>query len=240
MNRVLVNNVDHAELRVALRAGAPFGDAVNQLLVFPTEFEAAQRDFPIIFRKREEGLQAYVLLGLDGDENLFLENDQWTSRYVPAVQRRGPFSIALTRTDQQDEQSAEPMIHVDLDDPRVGAADGVPLFLEHGGNAPYLEHVAAVLQVIYQGMQSAPAVYSAFEEAGLLQPVTMQISVSEDRHYDLSDVFVIDKGALAELAGDRLQQLHASGVLSAAIFAAASLGNIQALVDRKNALLRQA
>jgi hypothetical protein len=239
MNRVLVNNVDHADLLVSIRTGAPFGDAANQLPIFPTEFEAAQRDFPIVFRRRADGMQAYVLLGLDPDENLFLSDGGWISRYVPAVQRRGPFSIALTRTDQQDEQTAEPMIHVDLDDARVGDPDGVPLFLQHGGNAPYLEHVASVLQVIYQGMQAAPIVYAALEDAGLLQPVTLQIGVGEDRGYDLSDVFVVDQEALAGLAGEQLQQLHASGVLRAAIFASASLGNIPHLVDRKNQRLAQ-
>lgn len=41
---VLLNNIDHAQLRVAQGYGAAFGDAVNQALVFPTEFEALQRD----------------------------------------------------------------------------------------------------------------------------------------------------------------------------------------------------
>ena len=90
MNNVQINNVDHADLRVSVRAGAEFGDAANQTLVFPAEFEELQREFPIIFRRREAGLQAYALLGLDRDENLFLSDDRWTSRYVPASFRRGP------------------------------------------------------------------------------------------------------------------------------------------------------
>src|SRR4029078_4512110 len=95
-NRVLLNNVDHKDLRVALRHGADFGDAVNQLLIFPTEFEEVQREFPILFRREENGAyQCVALLGLDRDENLFLGEDGWLSRYVPALQQRGPFSIAL-------------------------------------------------------------------------------------------------------------------------------------------------
>jgi hypothetical protein len=70
MNPVQINNIDHAYLRVSPRAGAEFGDAANQAPVFPAEFEELQREFAIIFRRRETGLQAYALLGLDRDENL--------------------------------------------------------------------------------------------------------------------------------------------------------------------------
>ncbi|HWU95850.1 MAG TPA: SapC family protein, partial [Sphingomonas sp.] len=48
---VALDNVAHADLRVALRHGAAYGDAVNQTLVFPTEFAEAQREFPILFRR---------------------------------------------------------------------------------------------------------------------------------------------------------------------------------------------
>jgi hypothetical protein len=44
------------------------------VLVFPTEFEALQREYPILFRRgRQRRLQAVALLGLDRDENLFLD-----------------------------------------------------------------------------------------------------------------------------------------------------------------------
>ncbi|WBY09161.1 SapC family protein [Sphingomonas sp. 7/4-4] len=115
MNPVQINNIDQANLRVSPRAGAEFGDAANQALVFPAEFEELQREFAIIFRRRETGLQAYALLGLDRDENLFLSGDRWTSRYVPASHRRGPFSIGVARS-SADPEPGEPMIHVDMDD----------------------------------------------------------------------------------------------------------------------------
>jgi hypothetical protein len=236
MNPVQINNIDHAYLRVSPRAGAEFGDAANQALVFPAEFEELQREFAIIFRRRETGLQAYALLGLDRDENLYLSGDRWASRYVPATHRRGPFSIGISR-DSADAAPGEPMIHVDMDDPRVGEGEGLPLFLEHGGNAPYLEHVSGVLRLLYREMASAPAAYAALDEAGLLTPVTLTIDVSEDRRYTLPDVLVVDVERLAAATGEPLEQLHRSGVLRFAFLVAASLGNIQQLIARKQVLL---
>ena len=50
---------------------------------------------------------------------------------------------------------------------------------------------------------------------------------------------VVDIGRLAALTGEPLERLHQSGVLRLAILAAASLGNIQQLIVRKQALLSQ-
>ena len=235
MTPVQINNIDHADLRVSPRAGAAFGDAANQALVFPAEFEELQREFAIIFRRRDEGLQAYALLGLDSDENLYLVGDYWTSRYVPASHQRGPFSIGMVRSSGDD--IGEPMLHVDLDDARVGDDTGLPLFLEHGGNTPYLNHVTAVLRLLYEGMETAPPAYAALDEAGLLTPVTLTVDVSEERRYTVPDVLVVDIERLAAVTGEALEQLHKTGVLRLAILAAASLGNIQQLIARKQLLL---
>ena len=237
MNPVQINNIDHADLRISPRAGAAFGDAANQALIFPAEFEAVQREFAIIFRRRDEGLQAYALLGLDRDENLFLSGDYWTSRYVPASHQRGPFSIGMVRASGDD--AGEPMLHVDLDDARVGDATGLPLFLEHGGNMPYLDHVTGVLRLLYEGIETATPAYVALDEAGLLTSVTLTVDVSEERRYTIPDVLVVDIERLAALTGEPLERLYASGVLRLAILAAASLGNIQQLIARKQPLLSQ-
>ncbi|RZL83562.1 MAG: peptide ABC transporter permease [Sphingomonas sp.] len=236
MNNILLNNVEHADLRVAIRPGAEFGDSVNQLPIYPSEFEEAQRSFPIVFRREEGGIEAYVLLGLDRDENLFLEDGRWTSDYVPAVQRRGPFSVGIGRSASDDAGGSEgdPLVYIDRDDPRVGADDGLPLFLEHGGNAPLLDHIASVLRVLHEGVATAPAIYAELEAAGLLQPVDIQISLSEEEGYELPDLLTVDQSALAALSGEQLETLHRSGLLRAATMAASSLGNIQYLIDRKN------
>ena len=62
---VLLNNLDHGDLRVRLERGALYGDAVNQVTVFATEFEALQREYAIVFRRDAAGrFRAVVLLGL--------------------------------------------------------------------------------------------------------------------------------------------------------------------------------
>jgi len=231
-NRVALNNVDHGDIRVIARSAAEYGDSVNQVMIFPTEFEEIQREYPIFFHRDETGaLQAIALLGLDRDENLFLGNDGWHGNYVPAVLQSGPFTIALAERDSGD---PEPMIHIDLDNPRVSSSEGLPLFLPHGGSTPYLEHVTRVLRAIYTGLNAVGPMFAAFEEADLIQPISVEIEVSDVRKYVLPNLFAINGDALAQLDGARLERLHKAGFLALAFLVAASLGNVSRLIDLKN------
>jgi hypothetical protein len=232
-NRVLLNNVDHGDLCVVTRHDSGFGDDINQVLIFPTEFEGIQREYPIFFRKDADGaFQSVALLGLDRDENLFLEERGWNARYVPAIQQRGPFSIALQG------EGGEPMIHVDLDDPRVLAAEaeggGERVFLPAGGNSPYLQHVARLLGVIYDGLEFSKAMFAAFEAHGLIEPVDVEIKLDEHTQYDLPDLYTISQARFAGLEGAALEGLHRSGYLAAAQWVLSSLGNVGLLVELKN------
>jgi hypothetical protein len=233
-NRLLLNNVDHHDLRVIAGHSPAFGDSVNQVLVFPTEFDAVQREYPILFRRDSEATQAVALLGLDADENLFLDDSGWQARYVPAIQRRGPFSIGVQERDDDGELRREPLIHIDLDDPRVGQTEGLPLFLPHGGNAPYLEHISEVLRTIYVGIETAGTTYAAFEALGLLQPIKLEIMLSEVERYVISDYLAMDPERLAALDGAELERLNRGGHLRAAFLAASSLANVNRLIELKN------
>ncbi|WP_116091978.1 SapC family protein [Sphingomonas crusticola] len=234
MNRVQINNVDHADLKVAIAYGADYGDSVNQLPVFPTEFEEVAREYPILFQRDDNGVcQSLALLGLDRDENLFLSEKGWLGRYVPAIQQRGPFSIGLVRSEHGDEP-ADALIHADLDDPRVGSESGHALFLPHGGNAPYLNHIAGVLRVLHQGVELSGPMFAAFEDHGLLRPVTLEVKLAEGRQYDIPDRFTIDEVRLSQLDGAALEKLNSGGFLRAAFAVAWSLANVARLVDLKN------
>lgn len=233
-NRALLNNVDHADLRVIAQHGPEFGDAINQALVFPTEFEALQREYPIFFRKDANGaFQAIVLLGLDRDENLFLDGGGWNARYVPAVQQRGPFSIVLQPPRAGEGGEPQPMIHVDLDHPRISREEGEPLFLPAGGHAPYLQHVSRVLGAIYDGLEVGGPFFAALDGLGLIEPVEVEAQVEGGRTYVIPGLFTVGEAGLAALGGEDLERLHRSGALRAAYAVRSSMANLQRLIDAK-------
>ncbi len=234
MTKVLLNNIDHQDLRLIMRGGIEFGDGVNQVLVFPTELEQVQRDLPVVFRPDGDGrLRPVALLGLDRDENLFLGPDGgWLCDHVPALLQRGPFAIAASPSGDGALQ-----ITIDPDHPRLSRSEGAPLFLEHGGNAPILDRMLGVLRASYLGQQLLDPMVQALQAANLLRPFDLELRVGPDRAYAISDAMTIDRERLAALTGEELDALHQSGFLQSAFMIAASLGNLQRLVDRKGARL---
>jgi len=230
-NPVRLDNVAHGRLRIAGGHGAAYGDAVNQIALFLPEYEEAQRDYPILFRRDGEGtLQALAILGLDRDENLFLDGPRWTASYVPAMARRSPFLIGFAQ--------GEPVLHVDLDHPRVlaeGSTGGEALFLEHGGHAPALERALDALRAIHVGSEAAKAMTALFDELGLVEAVALDVRVSDRHSYNFNDHLAITHEKIAALDGAALARLNQAGLLMPAIFAASSLANLNRLIARKRA-----
>jgi hypothetical protein len=234
-NRVRLDNIEHASLRVSPSAAPEFGHSVNQLLLVPAEFEEAQREFPIFFRRDGEGrFHAVALLGFDRGENLFLDGAAWTARYMPAVLRRGPFFLGPA--EEQDLESPA-TVYVDLDDPRVSETEGEPLFLIHGGRAPYLVQVTDALQTVHEGLAAAKVMFTLFAELGLLQPINVDVRLADGLEYHIPDLFTVSRAGIERLTGAQLESLNRGACLAAAIHVCSSTGNMNRLVSLKSAKL---
>ena len=234
-NTVLLNNVAHQHLKVTARFGAEYGDNISSVLVFPTEFIELQKEYPILFRQHAETkkYQATVLLGLSQNENLFLNPataSGWAAHYIPAVVAKGPFLIGLQT---QDTGNTAPVIHVDLDHPKTSKESGYPLFLEHGGNTPYLEHIASVLKIIHQGIAVQDAMFNAFSELNLIEPVNIDIDLHNGEKQRLTGNFTINQEKLVALGGEQLERLNKLGFLPLAYAVITSMTNIRRLIDIK-------
>ena len=74
--------------------------------------------------------------------------------------------------------------------------------------------------------------FAAFEEAGLLEPVTLEITLSEETEYKAHDFHAIGTERLNGLDADALDRLHRKGFLALAFAAAMSLSNVNRLIER--------
>ena len=233
---VLLNNVSHSGLKVITRFGEEFGDAVSSVMAFPTEFMELQKEYPILFRKNAETnkFQAVALLGFEKGENLYLNSNSktgWDATYIPAVVAKGPFLIGLQPDGDSDK---EPVIHIDLDHPKVSQDDGYPLFLDYGGNSPYLEHIASLLTLIHQGVAIQDKMYNLFTELNLIEPVNIEIQLNNGEKCRLTGNYTINQKTLLELPGAQLERLNKLGLLPLAYAVIASLSNIRKLTEIKN------
>lgn len=224
---VLLNNVDHRDLRVDTRRSRALGDDVMCAATFPAEFRELQSCYPIVFRRDGSGaMQPVALLGLRQGENLFLKEDGWDGACLPLSIERQPFLIG---------QGADgPMVHIDLDSPRVSRDRGEPLFLDHGGTTPYLERVTSVLLALHDGVRSVPAFVEALQRHALLEPFVLDIRLRDGSQARLAGFHTIAEERLRAIDGPALEELHMSGHLEPLYMAVASLGQLRNLIERLN------
>lgn len=128
----------------------------------------------------------------------------------------------------------EPVIHIDMDNPRVGVDNGQSLFLAYGGDTLYLEKVMKTLQVIHQGAAIDEGFFSTLDAMELFEPVNIEISLSNIANVNLRDYYTINKDKLAQLDGESLEKLNKKGLLGLVYFALVSLGNFNKLIALKN------
>lgn len=238
----LLNNIKHKDLRVITRFGREFGDDIGVVAAFPTEFAELQREYPIFFRKDPEGdaWQAVALLGFERNENLFLHDGRWNAAYLPGVVAKGPFLIGFQEQRIDGELRNEAVIHVDMQHPRISQAEGEPVFLAHGGNSPYLEHVSTVLRGIRDGVDAGKAMFAAFDALGLIQPLKLNLQLDEEHRVSLAGLHGIDRERLAALDAQSLHQLHLAGYLEGAFLVQSSMHNLRRLMAEKQRRLRLA
>jgi len=226
-NTVLLNNIDHKDLRVDTARSAALGDAVMYALIFPAEFRDVQAHYPIVFRKAADGtFQPLALFGFKEGQNLFLEDGRWDATYLPLAIERQPFLIGSA--------GDELLIHVDLDSPRVSMGDGAgeAVFLKYGGTTKFLDHVNSVLLSIHQGLESTPAFIEALLQHELLESFVLDVQVEDGAEHRLAGFYTINEDRLKRLDGNALEQLNRAGHLEPIYMAIASLSNLRALIER--------
>jgi len=231
---VLLDNVTHKNLRVPSQHAAAFGDNVGSVPTFPTEFADLQREYPIFFRRDANGdYYSVALLGFAKDENLYLDGDRWDAMYLPGIVARGPFLIGFQERQEGGELRRDPVIHVDMDNPRINETEGEPVFLERGGHSPYLQRVSRMLSGLNDGFALNKVMFTAFAAADLIAPVDLEVKVTGAEPLTLSGFYTLDREKLAALDSAQLHQLHRTGFLHAAYLVLASHINLNKLIDRK-------
>lgn len=239
MTTAILTNEQHQDIRVDTRAKREYGDLVNRAFVVSAEFNDAHKEFPILLYKDEETgeFAAHVILGFDRDENLFVEDGRWTSTYMPAGIARGPFSLGYLRRSEGGDETVDLRVMIDDEHPRL-SSEGHPVFLELGGEAPYLQGIKKVLQIIDAGMQVDKVFYPQLVEMDLLEPADIRIRLTAEQEYHFTGYHTINQDKLAALSGEQLLKLNKSGTLGLVYFLVSSLGNFQKLIHLKNARAR--
>ena len=232
-NHVLLDNINHKDLKIISKRSADLGDNIPSVVTFPFEFRDIQTNFPICFCKDSETGKFYIaaLFGFEEKENLFLEGDQWDAAYTPLMLERQPFFIGKQQAQNGEEQR---LIYIDMDSPRVSSNQGQQLFLEQGGTSEYLQRISSILEAIYQGQQQTNEFVELMLKYDLIESFTLKVELNDATQNQLQGFYTINEDTLNGLSAEVISELMASGYLQAAYMVIASMSNFRSLIERKN------
>jgi SapC len=229
----LLNNVEHRDLRIITRRGADVGDDIMSSLTFPAEFRNVQSHYPIVFAKWKEGnIVPLALFGFREKQNLFLQGTRWDALYMPMMVERVPFLIGSTPHGK--------VIHIDMDSPRISRSEGERVFLEHGGNTEYLEHVTRMMGTLDEGLEATSPFVDALLEHNLLESFVIDMEFRDGAQRRFAGFQTIQEERLAKLDAAALGKLHARGHLQAIYMVVASFSNFRSLIERAQNLNAEA
>lgn len=238
-NHVLLNNVDHKDLKIITTRSAEYGDDKQCAITFFWEFRSIQAHYPIFFTRdaRTEEYTAVAMFGFEDKENLFLSDAGWDVSYVPLSVIREPFLIGFQQSASGEAADKGAVIHVDMDSPRVSYKEGEAVFLAHGGISPFLDEMNSILNTIREGHPVHELFMKELVKHNLLEPFALDVTLNNGSQHRMMGFHTINEDVLYELGGDALADLNEKGFLLPIYMAIASLSNIRDLIDRKNATL---
>jgi hypothetical protein len=228
-----LNNRDHATLRVRQDL-SEYEKSIYSPVVLP-EFRKLQTCYPLVFIKPADGsaYQPVALLGLQAEENLFVDEGEWKSPHIPLLIERGPFLIG-TSGSSKNEDSGENFVAINSEHKAVSITEGERLFNEDGSNTEYLDHLSDILKLIHSGVQTTTEFVNAVTTHDLITPLTLRVPLSRGNAAEVTGLFAIDEERV-QLASERvLMHLHNNNWLMPIYMMIASLAQVTLLADRKN------
>ena len=233
-NHEVLSNVTHKELRINTSSSAELGDEVMSCITVPTEFRNIQNNFPILFQLNQDRneFHSIALFGFEHGENLFLKNNTWDIRYKPLAMEINPFLIGIPKQD-----NIEAQMHIDTSSSRIQSDIGQRIFDDQGEATDYLNSVSNKLGTLHDGYQRSKSFIECLRKFDLLEAFVLEIKLKDGSKNRLVGFHTINEQKLSILDGSALDELNQKGYLMPIYMAAASLSNIAAMVERKNALL---
>ena len=233
-NFVMLNQEQHADIKVIDERSQVYGDNVMYAMTFPFEFRNVQGSYPIFFQKNAEtgAFFPVALFGFQEAENLFLDDSGWNAAYIPLMIRRQPFLIGF-QEDSTAKDKKKAVITIDMDSPRVNTEKGNALF-EHGGMTEYLSQMNANLEMINAAHEHNEKFFNAIMELELIEQFTLDVPLKDGSTNQLLGLYTINEDKVQELSGEQMQQLNSQGFLMPIFMVMASHSCLRTLVDRKN------
>jgi hypothetical protein len=210
-----------------------FAQRGNAIPISHSEFQAAARDYPIVFTTGDGGktFAAVAVLGVAVGENLFYDGAAWAQKtYVPAYARRYPFCMARIKVNQAERKDR--LICVEkarLDDA------GEAMFDAEGKPTGKWGTLEKLLSEYEADLERGRDLCALLADYGLLEPFTMQATPKGGAALQVTGMHRVSEKKVEELNAAQLKNLLRRGAMARIYMHLLSLQNFARLVERRAA-----
>jgi len=192
------------------------------------EFPQAAPDYAIVFAGNAEAVMPAVILGVRGNENLYLaKSGEWQAKYIPAFARRYPFIFSSSADGKT--------FTLCIDEGFSGfnkEGRGQRLFADDAKPTPYVDGVLKFLQEYRAQFLRTQAFCKKLIELNLLEPMQAQFTLGSGEKMSLSGFMVVDRKKLNALPGDVLAEMAKTDQLELLYLHLQSMRNFTSVKDR--------
>lgn len=249
---IAVDNKTHKNLKINTSKQELHGAELNLIPVVMTEFINLIVEYPIVLTKNgDTGQFSFAaMLGFEAHENLFFQGGKWQGLYLPLHIQRQPFFVG-DPSNNITTKKEDYVVCIDMDSPTVTEVNAnsltedinkdslsktsfEALFDEKGAETPYFQNAKSCLGQLLQGEIDNECLINALQSLDLLQSLSLEVTFVNDQSTRLNGLYTVDSDKLSALNGEQITSLHEAELLPAIYTMSASLGQIYALINKKN------
>ena len=97
------------------------------------------------------------------------------------------------------------MVHIDMDSRRISGTEGELVFLEKGGNSPFLQRISSVLQAIYDGHKQSDYFIEQLLNYELIESFSLDVELDNGSSNQLQGFYTLSEEKLEKLSTDVLE-----------------------------------
>lgn len=224
-----ISKEKHKDLCVKTGSDYSFAKEVNSVPLMAIEFIHAAAEYPIVFAGDTEKVTPVVIMGTSAKENLFIKDENWDAKYIPAFIRRYPFIFASP----DDGKTLTLCIDEKFDGCNT-QGKGERLFDDDGERTQFLENTLKFLENYQIHHQRTQIFCKKLVELELLEPMQARIAESADdkKPKNLTGFWGVKRDKLKSISEENVQQLFKNDGLELIYLHLHSLRNFLSIVEK--------
>jgi len=225
----------HGHHSIAPAPDFSFSAETNAVPLMGVEFLQAAAEYAIVFTKAGDDVMPVVVLGVRGNQNLYLSSEKkWAADYIPAFIRRYPFVFSSSADGKT--------LTLCVDESHSGVNNegrGERLFGADAKPTPYVERVLKFLQQYQAHFERTRAFCKRVQDLGLLEPMQAQVTTPNGEKLSLNGFLSVSREKLRNLDAESLVALARTDELELLYLQLHSMRNFNEVKDRLIGTLKE-